>query len=284
LRATFFLALALLLMVFDHCNSSFNKFRSSLSVIVVPLQYVVAEPIRLVNLVVSDFSTQQQLAQKNARLNAELVLLQAKLQKQGAIEMENKWLHSLLQSAAQTNDKVAEAQLLAISPNPFIKQIVLDKGSKDDVYVGQPVLDVYGVIGQVIQVGYFTSRVMLVTDSQSSIPVQIKRNGIRAITKGQGSSDLLKLQNVPDTVDVKKGDLLITSGLGRLYPFGCPVGRVVTVAHNPGESFADITVEPVARLDRDRLVLLVWHKDKENAGEVSVMLKDMQRSAKGDKA
>lgn len=242
----------------DHYNTEFHQIRVKSSIIVVPLQYVVNFPIKVANWVITSFSTQQALIQENAQLHAQLLLLNAKLQKEYAIENENTQLRELLQSHNQAPERVEAAQLLAVSSDPFIQQVILDKGSNQKVYVGQPVLDAYGVMGQVIQVDPITSRVMLLTDSASAIPVQIMRNGVRAIAVGDSTKGDLRLQNLTETTDIQEGDMVITSGLGQRYPFGYPVGKVVFINKITGNQFINVRVEPAAHINRSRLVLLLW--------------------------
>ena len=249
-------------MIADHQNSAVHRIRSSLSIVISPIQYIVSLPINITNNIIGDFISQQTLLKDNTHLKAQLSILNAKLQKQFAIESENKQLRALLQSSAHIGRKVSEAQLLAVASNPFARQIILNKGSNDGVFVGQPVLDAHGIMGQVVQITLLTSRVMLITDTQSAIPVQISRNGIRAIAVGNSHLGLLTLAHVTDTTDIKTNDILITSGLGQKYPFGYPVGRVISVQHKPGEQFANILVKPSAYLNRSRLVLLVWPKEE----------------------
>jgi rod shape-determining protein MreC len=245
-------------MVGDHHNNAFHRMRSSMAVIVTPLQSLANLPAGIFNWIVTDFTSKQKLLSSNAQLRAENSLLQAKLQKQLAIEAENKQLRALLASSTQTVDKVTIAKLLAVSPDPFVHKIVLNQGGKTGVFVGQPVLDAYGVMGQVVQVGRLSSLVMLLTDVRSAVPVQIDRNGMRAIAVGNGESGLLQLQHIVDTADVRVGDSVITSGLGEHYPFGYPVGTVVSVNKNSGDRFANILVKPAAHINRSLLVLLVW--------------------------
>ncbi|MEK6731598.1 MAG: rod shape-determining protein MreC [Pseudomonadota bacterium] len=259
MRAILFLILAIIFMFADRRNIAFHRIRQVMDYAVFPVQYAVDLPIDMTNTIISDFSTQQQLLKDNASLHAQVLLLQAQLQKQYAIVSENKQLKELLSASDQASGQVLEAQLLAISTDPFLHQVILDKGTKDGVFQGQPVLDSSGVMGQVIQADVFTSRVMLLTDPKSAIPVQIKRNGIRAIAEGTGGADnLLKLIYVTNTTDIEVGDELVTSGLGQCYPVGYPVGTVITVSHPADSQFAEIIVVPSARLNRSRLVLLVW--------------------------
>ncbi|OGT23026.1 MAG: rod shape-determining protein MreC [Gammaproteobacteria bacterium RIFCSPHIGHO2_02_FULL_42_13] len=259
MRAILFLILAIIFMFADRRNIAFHRVRQAMDYVVFPIQYVVDLPIDMTNTIIDDFSTQQQLLKDNASLHAQVLLLQAQLQKQYAIVSENKQLKELLSASDKTSGQVLVAQLLAVSSDPFLHQVILDKGTKDEVFQGQPVLDSSGVMGQVIQADVFTSRVMLLTDPKSAIPVQIKRNGIRAIAAGSGGADnLLKLVYVTNTTDIEVGDELVTSGLGQCYPVGYPVGTVITVSHPADSQFAEITVAPSARLNRSRLVLLVW--------------------------
>jgi rod shape-determining protein MreC len=249
---------ALLLMVVNQNCSKVQHFQASLSTIITPVQYLVNFPIYTVNTLIDNLSSKEKLLKENEALKVKLSLLNSKLQKQFALKSENKQLRALLQSSAQIEHTVSSAELLAVSIDPFVHQVIINKGKKNNIFIGQPVLDANGVMGQVIQVEPFTSRVMLITDSRSAIPVQIKRNGIRAIAIGYGASNKLKLQNITETTDIKINDMLVTSGLGHCYPFGYPVGTVTAIQHDPGKEFADITIKPTARLDHSRLVLLVW--------------------------
>jgi len=245
-------------MIADQNSSVFHRAKNSLSIVAVPIQYAVSWPIDFIDTMSNALSSKESLEKENTDLHAKLLLLQSQLQKQYAIEEENTQLKALLQSSSQAGGRVSEAQILAVAPDPFVRQVIINEGEKDGVYVGQPVLDSSGVLGQVIQVGAMSSRVLLITDPQSAVPVQLSRNGLRAIAVGDTTFDLLKLENITETTDIQPGDLLVTSGLGQHFPFGYPVGTVISVTHGPGEQFADITVQPSAHINRSRLVLLVW--------------------------
>jgi rod shape-determining protein MreC len=258
----FFALLAITFMILDKRVEAITEVRAALSMPLVPLQYLVSWPIQFVDKVRDTVSTYDSLVKENLDLKAEQLRLRAQVQRLLAIELENNQLKALTNSSSQIQGKVLVAQLLAVSSDPFMNQVVLDKGSRDAVYVGQPVLDADGVMGQVIEVGPLTSRVLLINDTHSGVPVQITRNGIRAIVVGDAYTGKLRLINVPQTADVIKGDILITSGLGEHYPEGYPVGKVTHVDKDPGMQFANIAVEASARLDRSRGVLLVWPPNK----------------------
>lgn len=250
--------LAVALMILDKRVAGTAQLRAVLSMPLAPIQYAVSYPIQLVDKISNIISTHDALIKENLDLKAEQLLLRAQVQRLLAIESENNQLKSLISSSATVQGKVLIAQIMAVDSDPFINQVVLDKGGKDGVFVGQPVLDANGVMGQIIQVGPLTSRILLINDAHSGVPVQNMRNGIRAIAVGDNYSGKLRLVNVPQTADIKPNDTFVTSGLGMNYPEGYPLGKVISVVKDPGLQFTTILVEPSAHLDRSRQVLLVW--------------------------
>lgn len=250
--------LALILMFLDHRSEYLHDLHAKLSVMVFPIQVLVDTPIKVINWVSTGFTLQRQLLEENARLKVQAVFLESKLQKLLTLERENAQLRELLQSTSQATGKVVIAQLLAVDLDPLVQQVILDKGVKDHIYLGQPVLDAYGVLGQVISVGPLTSRVLLINDMQSAVPVQNYRTGSRAIAVGLGYSGKLKLINVPETKDVQEGDLYVASGLGLRFPVGYPVGVVSKLSQELGDRFATILLIPSAHMDKTQQVLLAW--------------------------
>ncbi|MBS0350508.1 MAG: rod shape-determining protein MreC [Proteobacteria bacterium] len=253
-----FALISIALMVLDHRSSYVQNAHAKLSAVVVPVQVLVDEPIKLIHWLTTTFKLQRKLLDDNARLNAQQLFLESKMQKLLALEKENAQLRQLLQSTPQATGKVIVAQLLAVAMNPATQQVIIDRGSADQLYLGQPVLDAYGVLGQVISIGPLTSRVLLVTDIQSAVPVQNYRTGARAIAIGSGSSGQLRLINLPDNSDIQEGDLYVASGMGLRFPVGYPVGVVAKSALESGEKFATIFLIPAAHLTKSEQVLLAW--------------------------
>lgn len=247
-------------MVADKRSQSFANFRNALALPLAPLQYIVSWPTEMIEDVKRLVSKQDNLIKENLRLKADQLLLNSQLQRLMAIESENTYLKSLLQSSKQVKAKTLIAELLAVNSEPYVQQVVLDKGIKDGVYIGQPVLDAWGVMGQVMQAGLLTSRVLLINDPHSGIAVKNARNGMRAMAIGDSYTGKLRLRYVPKTMDIKDGDVFITSGLGDRYPEGYPVGIVISISKDPAHQFADIILQPSARLDSSRQVLLVWYQ------------------------
>lgn len=236
----------------------FGTVKSIFIEIIAPLEYTVSWPITSLEELVRNMASKKDLLDENTKLHIQNVLLQAKVQKLVALEQENAELRGLVSAITPTKERFLIAELLAVSTNSVSQEIVLDKGKKDDVYVGQPVLDAHGIMGQVILVSTNTSVVLLVTDAESAIPVQVARNGVRAIAIGAGDGGTLELTGLSETADVKAGDLLVTSGLGSRFPEGYPLGVVVRSERIPGERFLSVIVAPSAHVNQNRQVLLVW--------------------------
>lgn len=256
LKMTLLVLMSVICMFLDNRSAYFQRFQQHISVVVVPLQYLVNTPVEFVQWVGGNIVSQQQAVQENAQLRAQQLMLQAKLQRLAALESENAQLRALLQSSPHMDGEVTMARLLAVNMDPFVQKVILDKGESDKIFVGQPVLDAYGLMGQVVKVGPLTSQVLLVTDPQSAISVQDSRNGVRAIAAGKG--DGLQLINLADATDVQVGDLMVTTGLDQRFPQGYPVGTVKEVKRDPEFRFATVTMEPSAQLNGSSIVLLVW--------------------------
>lgn len=245
-------------MTVDHRWHHLESVRAALSLITSPLQYVLGAPTATGQWLGQLFASRQSLQEENDRLKARDLLLEGRLQKMAALEAENQRLRALLDSAFKVSERVLVAELLEVDLEPFSQRIVINKGSQDEVYVGQPLLDASGVVGQVVHVAPFTSTAMLITDASHALPVRVNRNGLRAIAVGTGSPTRLELLHLPVNADIEPGDLLVTSGLGGRFPPGYPVAVVDKVNRNAAESFATVIARPVAKLEQSREVLLVW--------------------------
>jgi len=258
LRLLILAALSVGVMVTDARFDYLKPVRSELALVLSPLYEVAGFPLRAWEGVSDQFSSRTELMAENERLKAEQLLLQRRLQKLAALTEQNVRLRELLNSAALVDDKVLVGELIGVDPNPYTHRIIIDKGAKDGVFVGQPVLDASGLMGQVVEVMPYSARVLLLTDVTHSIPVQVNRNGLRAIAVGTGNPERLELRYVADTADIKEGDLLVSSGLGQRFPAGYPVATVSKVIHDSGQPFAVVRAIPTAKLNRSRYMLLVF--------------------------
>ncbi len=250
------------LMTVDHRQHHLEAVRAALSAALFPLQYLVNLPTEAGGWLAEGFNTRMGLLRENAALREQQLLLRARLQKFAALQAENARLRKLLESSSKVGERVLIAELLAVDLDPNKHQVLINKGGRQGVYVGQPVLDAAGVMGQILHTGPVSSTAILITDPNHALPVQVNRNGLRAIAVGTGSLNRLELPHLPNNVDIRVGDLLITSGLGGRFPPDYPVAVVSEVLQDPGSPFAAVAATPTARLDRSREVLLVWSARK----------------------
>ncbi len=234
------------------------ELRKQSSIVAAPFYWLVDVPSRMTGDLREWFSSRNDLMAENERLRAESLILKAKLQKFIELRAENVRLRELMNSAERITDTVLVSEVVAVASDPSRHQIMVDKGSRDGAYVGQPVIDANGLVGQIIEVGKMHSRVLMITDSAHAVPVRVSRNGLRAIAEGTGLIDELSLAHVAATTDIQVGDLLVSSGLGGRFPSGYPVGEVSEVTIDPGKPFAEVKARPLAQLDRSRNVLLVF--------------------------
>jgi len=259
--------LSFLLISIDHNHAHLSRIRSTLSVLVYPVQYVVNLPFVLAADFAEGLRARVHLVTENERLHDENRLLAARTQRYEALEQENRRLRKLLDSSTALDHEVVVADVLAVETSPTAREIVLNKGTNHGVYVGQPMLDAAGVIGQVSRVGPFSSTGLLITDTRHALPVMLNRSGLRAIAVGGDKPDELALSFVALNADIKQGDLVVTSGLERRFPSGYPVGRVRSVGVHTGDAFATVIVEPSAKVGHTREVLLIGPRPMQELGE-----------------
>jgi len=249
--------ISLFFISIDQKTDRLVPLRYGLAYFATPFYIASDIPSRVSYAIFQSIASNDMLSEDNQRLKQQVLLLQRRVQKLAAMSAENVRLRELLNSSDLLDESVRVAEIIGVDPDPARHEIIINHGKHRDVTKGMPVLDAEGLMGQVIEVGPFTSRVILITDSTHAIPVQVNRNGMRAIAVGSGSLDKLVLTHVPDTADIEEGDLLVSSGLGGRFPEGYPVAIVSSVEHHPGLPFAVIEAKPTARLDRSRHVLLV---------------------------
>lgn len=257
------------MMSLDHRQNHLEGIRSWLSVLVYPLQYIVNLPVEIKEWAGESLTTRETLQAQNARLTLQQTLYKARLLKLQALKAENLRLRELLQSSKKVNERVLVGELLAVDLEPFTRKIVINKGSRNEAYLGQPLMDVEGAMGQIVHLGPFSSTAMLITDPNHAIPVQVNRNGLRAIALGTGAPDKLDVPYLPISADITEGDLLTTSGLGGRFPSGYPVAMVTEVRKDPTLPYALVTATPTAQLEQAREVLLVWPTQSVNQAKLT---------------
>lgn len=233
-------------------------YRIYLTSLFSPLQFIADAPVEMLDSVSGKVKSRATLIAENDLLRRKELEVSDKLLTYEHLKLENIRLRALLGSPVEYTQRKLIARVQSVDSNPFRLQLVINKGIEDGVFAGQPVIDEFGVVGQVVDVSQFNSRVLLIADNTHAIPLQIQRNDVRLIGLGKGDLHQLELQYVTKSTDVKIGDQLVTSGLGGVFPEGYPVARVSGIENRGSEIYSTIKIAPLAQLDRVRYLLLLW--------------------------
>ena len=256
-----FLLLAIVciaLMLLDRRDQHLQRVRLALDMVVYPVRVAVDLPFSTWHSMRDTFAARDALIEENREFRRERLETEGRLQRLESLERENQRLRELLDSTARVNSRALVAEILSVDLDPYRQRFELNRGLVDGVYVGQALIDAQGVVGQVVRVGPLTSEALLITDADHAVPVTVYRNDLRTIAVGTGDSGRLRLPYLVNNANIVVGDVLMSSGLGGVFPSGYPVGRVTEVTLRPEQAFAEVLAEPASLLDRDREVLLLW--------------------------
>lgn len=262
-RLTLALVLAFLLLILDLRVGAMQQVRMVLNSVVSPVQYMASVPEQVLQGAYSSVRSKRSLLRENEALREDMLELQGRVQRYNFLSQENQRLRSLLASEAQLESVRMVAEVIAVDSDPFSQQVVINKGLLHNVFLGQPVIDDRGIVGQVSSVGASTARVILISDASHGIPTRGDRSGIRVVAQGVGDTERLELMHVPHSTDLEVGELLFSSALGGVFPEGYPVAEITRIRRDESLPFAQVEARPVAQLDRIRMVLLLWPNEGE---------------------
>jgi len=283
-RLFFFASLSLALLVLDARFRYVDGLRSAFALVAYPLQRAATAPIDFFSAVGNYFSTQAQLVEDNAALRARTLALSQSAQRYEAAEAEAAQLRRLIGAAEKIEVKATPAEVLYAGRDPYSHRIFINLGAKQGVKPGSPVADEAGVVGQVTRVHPLVSEVTLLTDQDHAIPVQVLRNGLRAVAFGGGPSGMLELRFMAANAEIQNGDRLVTSGIDGTYPAGLPVATVVRIERDAEHSFARVVCKPAAGVDRGRFVLVLSDETARPLRPEETQAGKERRSEKGRRA
>ena len=256
-RLAFFSVLSLALMAADSRLQYLLSVRQTLQTLLHPLQILANAPSQLYRDVGEYFSTHDYLLSENKHLKQHALQQDIALQKLNTLALENEHLRQLLEANKTIVQTSVAAEIMHVGRDLFSRKIIVNRGESHKIAAGEAVVDATGVIGQVTRVYPLTSEVTLITDKSLAIPVQIERNGLRAIAFGHGRDNTLDLPYLPANVDIRRGDRLVTSGIDGVYPTGLSVATVSKIGITPDSPFAHIICAPTGGVENHRQVLVV---------------------------
>lgn len=257
LRLAAYLLLAGALMMLDHRNAWLPRLRAASALLVQPLWRLAGAPAQWYEDARQHLASQASLRAENGKLRDALLLANVRIARMQALVRQNDQLRRLLDAAETLRMQGQLARVIDIDLDPYRRRIVIDRGARQGVHIGQPVVDAHGVMGQVIEVLPDTAVVLLVTDPSAALPVLDARSGVRALAYGSGHGDQLELPNLAINADVRVGDELLSSGLGGRFPAGFPVATVTALTPDRSGSYLRVASRPLAHLNRSDHVLLL---------------------------
>ncbi|MGM0658358.1 MAG: rod shape-determining protein MreC [Pseudomonadota bacterium] len=256
-RLMFYSLLAISLMALDYRGQYVDRIRAVSGYVVEPVLWAVDLPFSGVERFASIWRDRTETQRRIRELERELVRTRARLSRVPDLETENAQLRAVLETARRTDQEFVAAELASIDLDPFAHRLMVRRGRADGIRPGMPVIDARGVLGQVEQVFSRLSQVILISDPDHALPVQILPGGERTIAYGSGSLDRLRLTDLPMNASAEPGDLVVTSGIGGRFAPGLPVARIESIQRQPGQAFATADATPLAAMDRNRLVLIL---------------------------
>lgn len=255
-RLLIYAMISIAVMVGDARFSLLDNFRNGFAVLLYPVQKAVQTPLELYDRVSGFFVDHAELQHDNEILRKRSLDYAGAVLRYRDLEQENNRLRALLGAHQRSPLHTRLAEIVSVPRDPYSRKIIVDRGSSDQVRAGQPVMDETGLLGQVTRAYPYTSEITLITDSDQLVPVQIQRNGLRAIAYGSGEEGLIEVRYLPQNTDIQIGDVLTTSGIDGVYPAGLPVAQVTRIDRSPNHAFLRVQCVPKAAINRYRHVLI----------------------------
>ncbi len=257
-RFALYAILSIAFMIFDQRFNWLERAHYILQAASYPVELAVSSPVAAWRWLQNSFATRDSIEAENQRLRTRLRDLELRSMRYDALAQENAALIGLRNSLPPVAQRWLPAEIVNIQLDSLRQRVLIDRGSINGVTPGQAVLDDHGVVGQTMHVGPWSAQVIFITDPEHALPVQIERTGLRTIAVGVGDATSLALPYLPANADVHVGDVLVTSGLGGVFPPGYPVARVTEVHKDTVQPLAHVRAVPFAQLDTDSEVMLIW--------------------------
>jgi rod shape-determining protein MreC len=273
-RFTLYAIVSIVIMFLDQRGEYLEQIRYALSMAAYPIELAVSSPSAAWRWIQESVNTREALRLENDRLLTRNRELELRSMRYEALARENDQLRGLQEALPPVAERWLVAEIADIQLNNLRQRVLINRGTRNGVFKGQAVMDDKGLLGQTTHVGPWSAEVILITDPEHAVPVQIERTGLRTIAVGTGDTASLALPYLPANADVKAGDVLMTSGLGGVFPAGYPVGRVAEVHRDAVQPLAQVRAVPFASMNIDREVMLVWFREGHPASPVAASTGD----------
>ncbi len=248
-------------MIVDYKSNILQDIRFYVSNILYPIHWVANLPMKSWGKIKNKIISNSKVVQENKELKNHILDLKVQLQKQEYISFQNTLLQELLNSSTKVRETFLLAHIIGLDPKHTSHKVVINQGKKDNIVLGQAVIDSTGVFGQIVEVNEYHSRVILISDKSTRISIENNRTKFRAIASGIGDYTFINILQVPKTADFQVGDLIVSSGIDGVYPAGYPIGKVEEITQYDNQPFLIINVRLSAKLELQQPVLVVFYED-----------------------
>jgi rod shape-determining protein MreC len=264
----FLIILSVSTIILDNKYKQINYIRSIINdVIIYPINVISSTPKSIIELLILESQEGPDLRLEITKLQDENLNLKIKLQELQSLKDENLRLRNMAKESTIISNKQILVKVISASAHPSKKIISIDKGRKEAVFEGQNVLGLKGLIGQVIEVNYLSSKVLLISDLNHNVPAQITRTGEKLIVSGMGRDDKLRVSYAPLNMDIKIGDIVATSGIANRFKLNIPIGIISDVIYNQDKNFVEAIVVPYENIGNIAELILIWDYIPKKADE-----------------
>ncbi|MEC9205704.1 MAG: rod shape-determining protein MreC [Pseudomonadota bacterium] len=257
--------LSILTITADYKYNQLDNLRSLINdTVIFPIDYLSTMPKKIFEISIQDTEVISELENKVIILEKENLKLKVQLQEYQAIKDENLRLRKISEESSKISNRQTLAKVINNNAHPSKKIISIDKGKKDGIFIGQNVLGLKGLVGQIIESSYLSSKVLLISDLNSNIPAQVTRTGEKIIVKGRDENDKLDVLFAQISMDIKVGDIVSTSGMADRFKANIPIGQISFIDNNKERKFATVHVVPHENIGSSSELILIWdYKPKE---------------------
>jgi rod shape-determining protein MreC len=224
-----------------------------------PLQMGVSEAVAEAATFIDTIRRVRDIASENADYRDQVDQLQSELVQMRELEVENRDLRNLLSMKDRTGPGVfVPVSVIARDDTPYVQAITIDRGGNDGIRQDAVVITHKGLVGRVERVNPTSAKVRLINDLNSSVSVRLQTESrTTGVLRGQSQGNLMVIAYIPQTDNVTQGDIVLTSGLGEMYPEGLVVGKVLRIERKDADPFQAAVVEPAVEMDKlERLYVL----------------------------
>ena len=265
----FLLSLSVSTIVLDYKYNQITYIRSVINdLIVYPIDRLSNLPRSFINQLIEESSSIKNLELELEILEKENIYLKIKLQELNSLRDENTRLRKISKASNITSKKQTIVKVISNTASPNKRVISIDKGEKYGVYIGQNVIGVNGLIGQVIETAFVSSKVILITEPTHTVPAVVDRTGTNILVTGHIDNGKLIVPYAEMGIDIVVGDIISTSGLANRFKAKIPIGEVIKKTSNRDKEFSAIEIKPFEKIGEMSELILIWdYKPKDEVNE-----------------